>query len=230
MTITIGIDVGQSRDATAILGLYTYIVNPEDHPDRFAELAGATTQSDLRRGRLAYKCEHEICAIRRVPLGTPYPKAVDEIRDVADELSPYGTVTLVLDGTGVGRALLDMIDIAIPNRSLRAITVTSGHTVTHPDSKLTGVPKVDLVDSLLVVGEQDRLRAVPGLALAPDLAREMADFSRKRNWDTGYESMEASAGRHDDLLFALLLAVWHADKYGSSKAFMRSRLAEVKNR
>ncbi len=42
--------------------------------------------------------------LERLPLGTPYPKVVERIADLVDKLP--GAV-LVVDATGVGRAVLD---------------------------------------------------------------------------------------------------------------------------
>src|SRR5580692_8551933 len=47
--------------------------------------------------------------LERIPLGTPYPDVVRRVNEVMRQVAVEGTSELVVDGTGVGRPVVDLL-------------------------------------------------------------------------------------------------------------------------
>lgn len=220
-TITVGVDIGQARDPSAIIALDSYHPDVvEDHPERIGLLAQSLRGRDKTIGRLPTQpLEHQLLHIERIPLGTPYPAVVTRIAQVTEEVALYGPPTVVVDFTGVGRAVVDMLQAVMPNRPLRKVTITGGAAVTQPSPSEFHVPKRDLVTALEVVFQSRRLKAIPGLSLARELRSELEKF-RFDISARGNDTYEAASGHHDDLVLALALAVWHAERPGQGQSFI----------
>jgi hypothetical protein len=85
------------------------------------------------------------------------------------------------------------------------------------------VPKSELVASLEVALSTRRLHAGPDLPFASDLDRELRAFSYELS-PTG-RPLYAGKGSHDDLVIALCLATWGAERgggFGSAKEFIHA--------
>jgi hypothetical protein len=196
----IGLDLGQSSDPTALV---------------VVEQVNA-----LITKQPSYHVRH----IQRWPLGTPYPLIVHDViallqsRELKD-------AALVVDATGVGRAVVDLLRDAIRaarlNVSLLAITITAGNTVTGGGSEF-GVPKLDLVAAVQVCLQTRRVRIARGLPEAPALERELLAF-RVRITDSARETFEAASRHHDDIVLALALAIWAGEAWGNRAALMKDR-------
>jgi len=112
--------------------------------------------------------------LERFPLGTAYPAICDRVIDLFDE-PPLCNGNLVVDETGVGRAVTDMIRHARPQAIIRPITIIAGHAVV-PDDAGWHVPKKELVSALQVLLQSRRLQVARGLPMAPVLVRELETF------------------------------------------------------
>jgi len=96
---------------------------------------------------------------------------------------------------------------------LVACTITGGSSLTANDFGY-GVPKRDLVTSLQVIFQEERIKIAATLQLGPVLTEELLNFRVKINPTTGNDSFEAWRERdHDDLVLAVSLALWWADTY-----------------
>ena len=84
--------------------------------------------------------------IERLPLGTPYPVQVERIATLISSPELAKDVLVAVDGTGVGRAVTDLLRAALrPFRTpLVAITITGGAAASRGGTRWT-VPKRDLV-------------------------------------------------------------------------------------
>ncbi len=106
--------------------------------------------------------------------GKGYPPLVDEVCDILRTPPLRGRVSLTVDGTGVGRAVMDLFWQAYRNgkldRSAWSITITAGHERTG-----NHVPKKDLVAQLVVLFEQGRLKIAEAVPLARELKAELQD-------------------------------------------------------
>jgi len=138
----------------------------------------------------------------RWPLGMAYTAIVADVRRLFAAPPLMGTAQAV-DQTGMGRAVFDLFRTAGITASLRPFTIThgeSGHGCTVDKKNLVGVVHVPLQDQ--------RLKIAESLPLAPVLAEELSLFRVKVTAATN-ETFEAWRERdHDDLVLALVLAMY----------------------
>ena len=202
-TYLIGLDLGQAADYTALT-----IVERHKMP---------VGEPELRDGKPYQKTEphFHLRYVERFPLGTPYPDVVERVRHVTEELkkTASGRLSLVVDKTGVGAPVVDMLKEAKLGVRLVSVTITGGAEV-HEDGLQFTVPKRDLASTLQVLLQSGRLKFAARLPFRDVLERELQNFKVKINVSTGHDSYEAwREGDHDDLVLALALAVW----YGANK-------------
>jgi hypothetical protein len=155
---------------------------------------------------------HRIRWMERLPLGTDYGRVVERIATVAGQAQILGFPTIVLDATGVGRPIVDMLKRQT-SCSLRAVVFTSGEHETHPEYDVFRVPKVDLVTSLETVLQSRRIEFVPDCPLQEDMRAELGSFDFSMS-DRGHATFDGASGSHDDLVCALMLAVWYGERPG----------------
>jgi len=151
---------------------------------------------------------YDVRHIERFPLGTPYPAIVDATVETLERPELGDKVFLVIDGTGVGRAPVDMFRERIGQRA-HPVTITSGDAVSTSDDGYIRAPKRDLVGVVQVLLQSKRLRFPQGHQLVSLLTKELTNFHVKIDLETAHDSYGAwRAGQHDDLVLALALAVW----------------------
>jgi hypothetical protein len=154
--------------------------------------------------------KYDCRTLHRWPLRTAYPDIVEDVRVACTRLD---RPILVVDGTGVGRAVVDLFRLAGLQVSVfQPISITAGDTVTREEGYLK-VPKKDLVGAVEVVMGSDRLKIAKALKLARVLEGELRNFKMKVNLQTGKESFEAWRNKDtDDLTLAMALAVWFGER------------------
>jgi hypothetical protein len=186
-----GLDLGQSQDFTALAIL--------------ERLDGALQNG--KRQPAAYHLRH----LERPRLGTPYPAIVARVKVLLDTPPLRGNATLVVDATGVGAPVIDLLRQA----GLRpvAVTITGGDTVSQ-DANGFRVPKRDLVSALLVLFQSGRLKIAEGIPDAATLVQELLAFRVKIDPQTAHDSYAAwREGAHDDLVLAAALAAWYGERF-----------------
>ena len=177
-----GLDLGQARDYTALAILQRTRASP-----------GAEKSFAVRH-------------LERFPLGTPYPEVCRQLVSLF-ERPPLSGADLVVDVTGVGRAVLEMIRRARPRAAIRPLTITTGHGVV-VDGAGWHVAKKELVSVLQVLLQTRRLHVARLLPMAGVLAKELEAF-RVKITASANETFEAWRERdHDDLVLAVALAAW----------------------
>jgi hypothetical protein len=175
----LGLDLGQVSDYSALVALEQ------------------SERADTRH----YAVRH----LERFALGTPYPAVSASVQHLVSRL-PLTASCLVVDQTGVGRAVVDLLRQSLAGQ-VRPITITAGHAV-HWDGSSTHVPKRELVGAVQVLLQTRRLQISAKLRLAEVLKTEMQNF-RVRIVASAKEVFGADrAGQHDDLMLALALAAW----------------------
>lgn len=200
----LGVDLGQSRDFTAL------VANEVGAFDRVTQqhASGELASREARRQRIT---RHNIRWIERLPLGTSYPDIVRRVSNVMDRLPPMPRKPLlVVDSTGVGRPVLD----AMREAGLRplGVTITGGSAETQRTWDDVSVPKKVLASLLHVALDNRRLKFAASLAELDNLTRELASFRVKATASRN-ETFESWREReHDDLVLALALAVWAAER------------------
>jgi hypothetical protein len=192
----VGVDLGQSKDFTAIAAI--------ERVESSGEVNAATFARDktvLLRLRF----------LERVELGTPYPEVVERVVNVTKSRVLAGRTYLIVDGTGVGRPVVDLIRNARPGCMLMPAVITSGQRESFTDGYY-GIPKRDLIVGLQVLLQQGQLRITSSLKYGSALAAELAAMEVKVT-SAGREQFGAwREGTHDDLVFAVALACWGARK------------------
>jgi hypothetical protein len=189
-----GLDLGQASDFTALAILER--CRPTDWADP------STTPKKER----TFAVRH----LERFSLGTPYPTICDRLVALFAQ-PPLSGATLVVDQTGVGRAVIDMICRARPRATIRPITITAGHTAV-PDGPGWHVPKKELVSTLQVLVQSRRLQVARMLPMASVLVKELETF-RVKITVSANETFESWRERdHDDLVLAVAMAAWVGER------------------
>ena len=99
-------------------------------------------------------------SVERVPLGTPYERVVEMVQKVVRSPKLAGRCTAVVDGSGVGEVVMEMMqDARTWDAPLTAVTITGG-SVARPGKTAgyTNVPKFELMSVLRVALEQEELK------------------------------------------------------------------------
>lgn len=147
--------------------------------------------------------------LERMPLGTPYPDVVERVKNVMRQLASEGVCDLAVDGTGVGRPVVDLLRRSGLRCSLWPAIITGGSA----ESQSNGyyhIPKKDLITGLQIALQQGTLQIAGGMKFGPALVTEMAEM-RVKITSPGHEQFGAwREGSHDDLVFAVALACWSA--------------------
>lgn len=152
---------------------------------------------------------YQVGHLERVPLGTPYPGIVAHVGRLLGKLPDP---ELVIDYTGVGRPVFDLFTYA--GISPVGVLITGGAVETR-DGVICSVPKLTLVSRLQALLHEGRLKIQKELSEAETLVRELQDF-RVEFTAAGHLTFNARAGKHDDLVLALAIAIWRA--YGGGMA------------
>jgi hypothetical protein len=156
--------------------------------------------------------------IERYALGTSYPVIVSAVAEVMGrrELRAAGNtdVVLAVDATGAGRPVVDMFLAAPMPCEVVPVTITGGLAEPRRDcwSAMGGptawwTPKVHLVSAVQAALQGGRLKVAPRLRYAELLKKELFAFNAKVT-AAGNDTFEAREGVHDDLVLAVVLAVW----------------------
>lgn len=187
----IGIDLGQANDYTAITILERKQINENNK-----------------------KVHHyEVRHLERLR-NKPYPEQVRHIKGLQQRLADHN-LSLVVDQTGVGRPVVDMLrEVGLYPI---AVTITGGDSVSgeHPEYR---VPKRDLVTAVQVLLQSERLRIASSLKEAQTLVNELLAFRVSINLKTGHDSYGNDVGAwrenpHDDLVLATAIACWYGGTY-----------------
>ena len=217
---SVGVDLGQANDFTAISVLEKVIVPPET---AMFSPVGESPSNRLVEGSIVF----DLVYLKRPKLGTPYDTIARRVADLICELEPQGAfgelgqVTLSVDGTGVGRGVVDMIDTefkrrgatskAVPKVDFRRVSVTGSQTTLKRPTRANGywsVPKKDLVFPAVAAFQQGKIR-IGKVADREALVNELKNYRRTTNIATGNMAFEPwRESDHDDLLFAVCLALW----------------------
>lgn len=158
--------------------------------------------------------------LHRFDIGTRYPAIVDAVRGMLTREPLAGQTALIVDATGVGRPVVDLLRQA--DLDPIAVTITGGNAVTNAGGEW-GVPKRDLVGALVALFQGERLLIARGLPLAPVLVQELLNFKVKINLRTAHDTYEAwRESEHDDLVLAAALAAWWTLRRNDADAFLEA--------
>jgi len=184
--IYIGVDLGKRRDFSAIAVV-----------ERVWEQSSVET---FLRTSIDGEWWFRVRMLERLRLGTPYPDVVRRVNEVAGHRMVAMGRSVVVDGTGVGNPVVDLLRQAL-NCQIMPVMITGG------DKPTTGladgyesVPRSVLLTNMQVLVQQGRLRVASTCREAGTLRREM----------TGLKLNGRGSEAHDDLALAGALALWKA--------------------
>jgi hypothetical protein len=177
-----GVDLGQAKDYTAIC-----VVKRQD-PRPWG---------------------YHVVWLERMPLGTTYPQVVERIKVLLKTEPLRGDAALVVDGTGVGKAVVDLM----VTQGLTPLDVSiHGGEVVSVEGRHFRVPKRDLVAVLQVLLQSKRLLVAASLPEAGTLVKEMLDFKVKITEHANDTYSAWREGAHDDLVLAVAIACWFGER------------------
>ena len=192
----VGLDLGQARDFTALAIL------------ECAEVLGAWDP-------IMYACrkhvELRLRYLERMPLGTPYPSVAERVVKITRSAEMAGRCILVVDATGVGRPVVDLLKRERPGCTLMPVNITGGAAESRSRGYY-GVPKRDLVTGMQVLLQCGGLQIASGIPHGATLVAEMAEMRAKVTAAGNTQFGAWREGAHDDLVLAVALACWGARK------------------
>jgi hypothetical protein len=162
--------------------------------------------------------------LQRWQIGTSYVTVAKEAIEIMQqvwalheqETEERAAPLAVVDYTGVGRGVVDMIMALRPPMAVVAVTITGSdaarHDTQHENWAEWSVPKKDLVAPLLVAAQNQLFSVAAELPLADLFGREMQAFRMKTTRTGGVSYEHEKSTDHDDLIICASLAAWQIDK------------------
>lgn len=120
---------------------------------------------------------------------------------------------VVIDGTGVGAAVVNIMRVALQGMTeMRVVEIAPGTDKVERVKEANGMPYVRvgkeyLISHLTGLMQQDRIIANRSLPEWIETVQQFKSFERRTNPTTLHTSFNAKSGAHDDLVIALALAV-----------------------
>lgn len=204
---TIGVDLGMITDYSALAVVERLVAvrtQPFAQPVRRDD--GLIDIDATARGAHELDDHFHARYIKRWDLGTPYKQVIKDTGDIIRR-AQLQDAQIILDGTGVGREVCAMFDVAyqrgmLGNNWPYTYVITGGREAT---KKL--VPKRDLVSKMQAILQGERFK-VGQFPEARILREELIHF-RAKILPSGHESYESARERdHDDIVLAVALACW----------------------
>lgn len=207
----IGVDLGQAHDYTAVAVLERELRETGRTLKRYAYGGGNELAPEMEA---TYKVRH----LERFPLGTAYPEQVERVKELTHATQRLklrngerAKARLVVDQTGVGRPVVDMLKKA-GLRNLTSVTIHGGDQTVREWTSYRA-PKRELVSVLQVLLQTKRLEVAAGLPLAQTLQQEMLAFKVEIS-KSGHDAYgnDWRENPHDDLVLAVSLAGWVGER------------------
>lgn len=197
-TVVLGVDCGQIRDYSAVCAVAyeDMCLSPGDA---------------LCNEPPVFETQYRVLGAERMPLGTSYPDVAKRVNMLAKRLydrDSRGDYHCLIDATGVGRPVVDLIRAAmIPACHVTAVTITG--TAKGDEAILwrneSSVGKAWLVSRLQAILQSGRLKA-PRHAALEEMVAELKVFEIRVQANGHDTSGAFQVGTHDDLAVALSLA------------------------
>ena len=197
----VGVDLGKQQDYTAIC-----VVERKDRIEKLNALEGTYGYSDEPR---TINTNYHLRHLERPKLGTSYVHIVQQIKILLSSNLLRNRSILVVDATGVGAPVMDMM--VREGLSPIPVVITGGKAIAIHRQGFT-VPKRDLVMAMQVVFQSGRLHySQKNVPLTDLFVRECETFKEKLT--RGSEIFEADLNtEHDDIVMSVALAIWYATK------------------
>ena len=219
-THLIGVDLGRQNDFAAPVIFEDELVQkpvtraPDEIPVRYRDVPSLLTRIykgvDMSEWR-----------------GVSYPMTAQRIKRIVDSPMISRDYVLVVDSTGVGEAVIDMLRESYHLNPV-GVSFTSGNAVTMSPFGYN-VPKRDLVVNLQVLFQMERVKIAEELELAVTFREQLRHFTSTVNRRTGHEGFGADSEiEFDDLPMAAAIVLWYAEKILAHQIEMPHRLGPAK--
>lgn len=180
-----GLDLGQAADYTA-LSIFEQFKEPG-------------------------KDSHYHCVqLFRFPLRMPYHEIVQDVQRILSLPELVKSSKLVVDATGVGAPVVDLLMAA--NLNPIPIMIVSGASFSLTAQGVYHVPKVELVSNFQVLLQSGRVAFAQKLPDVQTLLTEMTTFQVRVTRAANEVFGAFREGTHDDLVLASALPLWYAEK------------------
>jgi hypothetical protein len=195
-TVTIGVDIGQRVDPTAIA-----VVEREE---RIEKVKDVETGADRERRVWHHTTRH----LERLPLGTSYPDVARRLVAVTASVTEKTgrRPRLYVDATGVGKPVVDVLKDHKVYARLTAVYFTYGDRRMQGDDGSIILGKAYLVSRLQALFQGERLHLSRHDPEAETMTRELLDYEIRISKDANLQAGAFRVGTHDDLVTALGLA------------------------
>lgn len=190
----VGLDLGQTNDYTALC-----VVEKLGTPVERFPISGQPKYPVFS----SYQARHLV----RLPLDTSYPAQVAAVATLLRTQPLPAQSLLIVDHTGVGRPVVDMVRAAPMPCEVHAVSIHGGNETTR-DGSNWHVPKRDLIACVQIALQSETLTIAAQLPEAKTLVQELLAYRVTIDEKTAHDSYDARQGQHDDLVLALALAVW----------------------
>ncbi|MHC9540428.1 MAG: hypothetical protein AB9903_13000 [Vulcanimicrobiota bacterium] len=154
---------------------------------------------------------YHLRSLQRMHKGTPYTVTAGQLRSMVTEPSlqcDNHSPVLVIDGTGVGAAVEDILRAwQLP---LISVKIHGGMNVIRKRGEIR-VPKKELILTLMSAFNNGRLQIARGTPEGPDFINELQKFRVKINPKTRRATFEGQ-GAHDDIVLSVAMGVYIGEK------------------
>jgi len=142
----------------------------------------------------------------------PYTEIANRVVRLVNQAQLRGDNDLVIDHTGVGAAVTDLIKEKLRGAAVRTMVpvIITGGIEERYEKGTHRVPKRNLIAPTVVALQTGRLLIAEQLPEAQTLVSELETFRYEISESTGHDTYGADwrTGMHDDLVLALCLALW----------------------
>ena len=148
-----------------------------------------------------------------MPSDASYPDLAKKLRAIEDNLKPKeqaSNTDLMVDMTGTGKTIIEFLKDE--DLEPTQVVISAGHGEQRDDTGLWCISKVELVGSLQVLFQTDKFKVSSGLDLVDALKEELTNFRIKAQPLNAGDIESRREGKADDLVFAVAIATWEAQR------------------
>jgi hypothetical protein len=149
--------------------------------------------------------------LERFPAGTAYLKIIERLIEMF-HLPPLRRTDLVFDLTAVGGPVAALFRYAEIEGTSRCVTIVPNEAVNKMNTFPYQISKKHLVGLMQLVLQTGRIKIAPGLEHADTLLDELANFRIRPGATIPDPLNDWRIGPQDDLLLAMAIAVWEAER------------------
>lgn len=150
-------------------------------------------------------------------IATKLAKTDERLKQIAADRKKEAIISYVVDSTGIGGPITDIIEQRLPLADIKRVYITGGINVTEgSEYNEYHVPKGQLISGLCAAFDSKSIFMTKRSKEIDQIVRELAEFEIHIT-DSGRDTFDdRGKGHHSDLIIALALAVWAADFDGYS--------------